>query len=88
MDRLTAEIRVGVTLDETVEQARTRIERVIAEACAGDTWLEQNPPHARLIASGFGSAATPWNIRWLLRWPMRRLRFSAVRRVSRRTLWM
>jgi len=59
MDRLTAEIRVGVTLDETVEQAKARIQRVIAEACAGDPWLEQNPPQARLMASGFGSAHTP-----------------------------
>ncbi|TDT41483.1 acetylornithine deacetylase [Halospina denitrificans] len=59
MDRLTAEIRVGVPLNETVEQARARIQRVITEACAGDTWLEQNPPQARLVASGFGSAQTP-----------------------------
>lgn len=59
MDRLTAEIRVGVTLDETVAQAKARIQRVIAQAAAGSPWLAQNPPQVRLVASGFGSAQTP-----------------------------
>ncbi len=59
MDRLTAEIRVGVTLNETVEEARARIQRVIAEAGADDPWLSENPPQVRLMASGFGSAHTP-----------------------------
>jgi acetylornithine deacetylase len=59
MDRLTAEIRVGVPLDETVQQARQRIERVVQEAAKDNPWLAENPPKLRLVASGFGSAQTP-----------------------------
>ncbi len=59
MDRLTAEIRVGVPLNETVKQAWQRIQRVIERATKDSPWLADNPPRARLIASGFGSAETP-----------------------------
>jgi acetylornithine deacetylase len=42
-DRLVAEGRYGVRIDESVEEAKTVFERTVAEACARDPWLRTHP---------------------------------------------
>jgi acetylornithine deacetylase len=42
-DLLVAEGRLGVALDEPVEDARRALEDAVAEACADDPWLEAHP---------------------------------------------
>ncbi|MGH8894017.1 MAG: M20/M25/M40 family metallo-hydrolase, partial [Actinomycetes bacterium] len=42
-DRLVAEGRLGVALDEPVEDARAALEAAVAEACADDPWLAEHP---------------------------------------------
>ena len=42
-DLLTAEGRLGVQLGEEPEAARAALERAVAEACAADPWLRDNP---------------------------------------------
>lgn len=59
MDSLEAQVRVGVALDETIEQAEERFRSTIAEFIRDDPWLSQNPPKISRLASGFGSARTP-----------------------------
>jgi len=56
MDTLRVELRAGVTLGETVEEAEARIRRVVAEAAARDPWLVEHPPELRMLSRGFGSA--------------------------------
>lgn len=58
MDSLEAHIRVGVTLDETVDEAEARVRKAIETYTRDDPWLSQNPPRITRQASGFGSAAT------------------------------
>ncbi len=59
MDSLEAHIRVGVALDETIDEAEARFRHAVAEAIRDDPWLSRNPPEIRRLASGFGSAQTP-----------------------------
>jgi len=42
-DLLVAEGRLGVALDEPVEDARRSLEEAVAEACAEDPWLAAHP---------------------------------------------
>jgi len=42
-DRLVAEGRLGVALEERVEDARADLELAVAEVCASDPWLAVNP---------------------------------------------
>ncbi len=42
-DLLTAEGRLGVALDESVDVARERLGQVVADACASDPWLRDHP---------------------------------------------
>jgi acetylornithine deacetylase len=56
MEQLTAEIRVGVTIDETIAQAEERFARSLREALAGDPWLEAHPPHIARTGAAFGSS--------------------------------
>lgn len=42
-DLLVAEGRLGVQIDEPPAAARSSLEAVVAEACAGDPWLRQHP---------------------------------------------
>ncbi len=58
MDSLEAQVRVGVSLDETIEQAEERFRSTIAEFTRQDPWLSENPPRIERLASGFGSAMT------------------------------
>lgn len=59
MDSLSVDVRIGIALDETVEQAEERFKTVVLEACKGNPWLEENPPKVSRKAAGFGSSATP-----------------------------
>jgi acetylornithine deacetylase len=59
MDSLEAQVRVGVALDETIDEAERRFRNAITEGIQDDPWLVQNPPKISRLASGFGSAATP-----------------------------
>jgi acetylornithine deacetylase len=58
MDSLEAQVRVGVALDETIEQAEQRFRNAIMEGIKDDPWLSANPPKITRLASGFGSAQT------------------------------
>jgi len=57
MERLTAEIRVGITIDESVADAEERFERTLREAIAGDPWLDEHPPRIRRTGAAFGSSS-------------------------------
>ncbi len=61
MDGLLVELRVGVSVDETVEQAEERIRRAVDRAGTRDPWLKANPPTVTVTSRGFGSARTPRN---------------------------
>jgi acetylornithine deacetylase len=56
MGRLTAEVRVGVTIDETIAEAEQRFERTLREAIAGDPWLDANPITVERTGAAFGSS--------------------------------
>ncbi len=56
MERLTAEIRVGVTIDETTAEAEERFEREMREAVAGDPWLDEHPLLIERTGAAFGSS--------------------------------
>ncbi|MCG5537235.1 M20 family metallopeptidase [Halorhodospira sp. 9622] len=58
MDSLEAQVRVGVPLGMTIDEAEARFRHAIAEAIRDDPWLSRNPPEIRRLASGFGSAET------------------------------
>ena len=58
MDSLEAHVRIGVALDESIDQAEQRFREAVAKACRKDPWLSENPPRITRQASGFGSAAT------------------------------
>jgi len=58
MDSLEAQVRVGVSLEETIDQAEERFRNTIEEFTRDDPWLSENPPRIQRLASGFGSAMT------------------------------
>jgi acetylornithine deacetylase len=57
MEQLTAELRVGVTIDESIGEAEDRFERTLREAIAGDPWLDANPPRIERTGAAFGSSS-------------------------------
>jgi len=56
MEHLTAEIRVGVTIDETIAQAEERFVQTLRTAIAGDPWLDEHPPGVERTGAAFGSS--------------------------------
>lgn len=56
MERLTAEIRVGVTIHETIAQAEERFALSLRAAIAGDPWLDAHPPRVERTGAAFGSS--------------------------------
>jgi acetylornithine deacetylase len=54
-DLLVAEGRVGVALDEPVEDARAAFEATVAEACAEDPWLREHPVEVTWWGGQFAS---------------------------------
>ena len=57
MERIAAEIRVGVSVDETIAQAEARFERSLREAVAGDSWLDAHPLQIDRTGAAFGSSS-------------------------------
>jgi len=54
-DLLVAEGRLGVRLDEPVEQARAALETAVAEVCAEDPWLAEHPATVHWWGGQFAS---------------------------------
>jgi acetylornithine deacetylase len=55
-DLLVAEGRLGVALGEPVEAARAELEGVVADVCAADAWLSQNPVRVEWYGGQFASS--------------------------------
>ena len=58
-DQLVAEGRLGVALDETVEDARADLETAIAEVNASDPWLRDHPVELEWWGGQFASGRLP-----------------------------
>lgn len=58
-DLLVAEGRLGVMLDEPVEDARTALEDTVAEVCADDPWLTRHPVTVEWWGGQFASGRLP-----------------------------
>ena len=58
-DRLSAEGRYGVRLDEDVAEARAALERAVAEAAARDPWLRDHRPQVTWDGGQFASGRLP-----------------------------
>jgi acetylornithine deacetylase len=56
MESLKVTVRVGIALNETVEQAEKRFRGAIMNAVKHDPWLSKNPPKITRQAAGFGSS--------------------------------
>lgn len=58
-DSLVAEGRLGVALGEPVESARAELEAAVAEVCADDPWLAENPVQVEWFGGQFASGSVP-----------------------------
>jgi acetylornithine deacetylase len=58
-DLVVAEGRLGVALGEPVESARGELERTVAEVCAADPWLTDNPVRIEWSGGQFASSVLP-----------------------------
>ena len=58
-DLLVAEGRLGVALDEPVEEARRALEDAVAEVCADDPWLAAHPVLVEWWGGQFASGRLP-----------------------------
>jgi acetylornithine deacetylase len=58
-DRLVAEGRYGVRVDEPVATARTSFEAAVAAACADHPWLATHPAQVEWVGGAFASGRTP-----------------------------
>lgn len=59
MDGLAVELRVGVGVGETIDEAEARVRRAVARAGERNPWLREHPPVVTVSSRGFGSARTP-----------------------------
>ena len=57
-DLLTAEGRLGVALDESIDDARARMEAVVADASARDPWLRDHPVEVQWWGGQFAAGRT------------------------------
>jgi len=57
LGKISADIRVGVTIHETIHEATGRFESTLREAIAGDPWLDEHPPTITLTGARFGSSS-------------------------------
>lgn len=60
-DLAVAEGRYGVRLGESLEDAKAEFENAVAEACAGDPWLAENPVRVSWPGGQFASGRLPEN---------------------------
>lgn len=58
-DKLIAEGRLGVALDEPVADARRALEDAVAEVCAADPWLTEHPVGVAWWGGQFASGRLP-----------------------------
>ncbi|MDP9416472.1 MAG: ArgE/DapE family deacylase [Actinomycetota bacterium] len=58
-DLLVAEGRLGVALDEPVEEARQALSEAVAEACAADSWLREHPVEVEWWGGQFAPGRLP-----------------------------
>ncbi len=58
MDNIEAQVRIGVPLSETIDEAEGRFRKAVMDYIKDDPWLSENPPVITRLASGFGSAET------------------------------
>ena len=58
-DRLTADGRLGVMLEEDVAEARAALERAVADAASRDPWLRDHPPTVTWPGGQFASGRLP-----------------------------
>lgn len=58
-DRLVAEGRYGVRVGESVAEARTAFEAVVAQACADHPWLSAHPVRVEWVGGSFASGQLP-----------------------------
>ncbi|SDF55665.1 acetylornithine deacetylase [Klenkia brasiliensis] len=58
-DRLVAEGRYGVQVDEPVETAREVLEAAVAGFCAGHPWLADHPVRVEWVGGSFASGRLP-----------------------------
>ncbi|SDO43904.1 acetylornithine deacetylase [Klenkia soli] len=58
-DRLVAEGRFGVQVDEPVETARAALEAAVAGFCAGHDWLADHPARVEWVGGSFASGRLP-----------------------------
>ena len=58
-DELVAEGRLGVILDEAVDEARAALEAAVAEVCASDPWLAEHPVEVEWWGGQFASGRSP-----------------------------
>ncbi len=58
-DRLSAQGRYGVVLDEDVPSARLALERAVTAAAASDPWLRDHPPRVVWEGGQFASGRLP-----------------------------
>lgn len=58
-DLLVAEGRLGVMLDESVDDARSALEAAVAEVCASNRWLRDHPATVEWWGGQFASGRLP-----------------------------
>jgi acetylornithine deacetylase len=58
MDRVELEVRTGIALGESIQDAKARFEQALHEGVAHDPWLREHPPKVHWRAAGFGAAET------------------------------
>ncbi len=59
MDRLVADGRYGVRLDQTPEEAAAELRACIAAACEADAFLREHPASVEVTGARFGSSRVP-----------------------------
>jgi acetylornithine deacetylase len=58
MDTLQAEVRIGVPLHESVDEAFERFRAALERVASEDPWMRDHPPTIKRRATGFGSSQT------------------------------
>ena len=58
-DLLVAEGRIGVAVDESVDEARRQLEDAVATACAADPWLADHPATVEWWGGQYASGRLP-----------------------------
>jgi len=56
MDGLVVELRVGVSIRETIDEAEARVREAVETAARRVPWLREHPPVVTFTSRGFGSA--------------------------------